>query len=93
MRYICIYIKSLYHCDVAMIYKEYNNMIYKMGAATSKSAANDNIVIKNYIDDNKPYKFISGYNKKVKSKNVEMEMVVNYLGDRNDNSCNSLSYY
>jgi len=64
-----------------------------MGTATSKSVGNDNIVIKNYKDDKKPYKFFSGY-KKGKSKDVkETEMVVNYLGDRNDYSCNSLSYY
>ena len=62
-----------------------------MGTATSKSFENDNIVVKNYKDDNKPYKIFSGYNKKEKIKDVEM--VVNYLGDRGDHSCNSLSYY
>jgi hypothetical protein len=59
-----------------------------MGLATSKPKI-DAIVDKNYKDDNRLYKYFSGYNKKCK----DAELVVNYLGDRNDHSCNSLSYY
>lgn len=65
-----------------------------MGLATSKTVVNDTIIDRNYNDDNKPYKYYKGYNKKEKSKDdKDIEMVVNYLGDRNDHSCNSLSYY
>lgn len=62
-----------------------------MGTTTSKSVVNDNIVVKNYKDDKKPYKYISGYSKIDKSKDTEM--IVNNLGDRKDQACNSLSYY
>jgi len=59
-----------------------------MGTTTSKSAENNNIIDKNYNDDKRPYKFFSYGNKK-DCNNV----INNYLGDRNDYSCNSLSYY
>ena len=59
-----------------------------MGLATSKPKI-DNIVDRNYKADNKLYKYFNGYCKDAK----DVEMVVNYLGDKNDHSSNSLSYY
>jgi len=64
-----------------------------MGTATSKSAENNNIIDKNYKDDKKPYKFFSYGNKKENEKKDCNNVINNYLGDRNDYSCNSLSYY